>query len=115
MPNYDYKCLTCDLQVEVEHDMKLPRDMSDEELDLIRCPNEDCANFGEIMGKDWSKGSAQLGGASGGTMMNEKQLLGKKQKSKKLRSKKHFKREILPDLNETPKIMDHFTKKFKDI
>lgn len=116
MVRYDFKCNTCDVQVEVElNEMKLPRDMSDKELDMIRCPNKDCANFGEIMSKDWSKAKVNLLGFSGGSSMNEKGLLAKKQAAKKLRSKKHFKREILPDLNETPKIMDHFKKKFKDI
>jgi hypothetical protein len=113
MPYYDYKCNTCDVEEEVTHDMILLEEMSDKQVDKLRCKNKDCANYGEIMSRVYK--APTLGGSSGGTMMSEKQLMHKKQGERKLRSKKHFKREVLPDLNETPKIMDHFEKKFKDI
>ena len=115
MPYYDYKCNTCDRAEEVTHDMVLLEDMSDEEVDKLRCKNKDCANHGEIMSRVY--GSMAIGGSSGGMTgaAGTKDLLRKKQAQRKLRSKKHFKHQVLPDLNETPKIMDHFTKKFKDI
>jgi hypothetical protein len=113
MPYSDYKCNTCDTIVEIKHDMVSFSEMSAEQIDNLRCKNEDCANCGEIMSKLFV--APHLGWSSGGKTGATKEVLGKKQKERKLRSKKHFKHQVLPTLNETPKIMDHFKKKFKDI
>lgn len=110
---YEYKCPECGYSETVQHAMKTVAELDDQERKLIECPDTTCNRYGEPMSRDY--GSIQLGGASGGTFKTEKQLLKDKQAERKLRSKRHFKHEVLPTLDETPKIKKHFNDKFKDI
>lgn len=54
----------------------------------------------------------QLAGASGGTFKTEKELLGAKQKQRKLRSRLHFKNEELDRVGDKH-AREHFEKKYK--
>ena len=88
---------------------ELPKEKQQE----IECPDVECERYGEMMNKVY--GDILLMGASGGQFKTEKQLLKEKQAQRKLRSKRHFKHEVLPTLDETPKIKKEFKEKFKDI
>lgn len=113
MPSYDYYCPDCGHRITVSHSMGSIEEQSQEVKNQVECPDVECERYGELMQRDYS--SISLGGASGGTFKTDKQLLKEKQAQKKLRSKRHFKHEVLPTLDETPKIKKHFNDKFKDI
>ena len=126
MPDYIYKCPNCDKVEEVNHSMSEVKNPSEELQRQTSCNSNTCkhaqsfkADAGVIpeYGVRWERvpQAPHLGGMSGGSTVGERSLLKKKQASRKLRSKKHFKNEVLPTLNETPKITKHFKDKFKDI
>jgi hypothetical protein len=117
MPEYDYKCKVCKQTITVVHSMLSIDELPDEIKEKITCNKNTCFQNLENEGVLFERviHTPILKGSSGGQILSEKQLLKKKQQSKRLRSKRHFKKEVLPNLNETPKIMDHFNKKLKDI
>lgn len=88
---------------------ELPNEIKEQ----IKCPTKECPEFGHLMSKDYR--NVQLMGMMGGSTASHKELLRAKQAERKLRSKRHFKSEVLPTLNETPKITKHFNDKLKDI
>jgi len=121
MPCYLYKCPHCKTKpVEVMHEMKfignekdLPRDI----LEQIVCHTKICKAKEEQTGALWKRipQEPQLMGSSEGTFLSEDQLRKKKQAQRKVRSKIHFKNEILPKMNETAKIKDHFKNSVKHL
>lgn len=113
MPDYNYYCNECHYGITVTHGMVAIEDLPNDIKKQLLCKTEPCEQYNKPLSRDY--GGIQLAGFAGGTSKTEKQLLKLKQKERKLRSKRHFKREVLPNLNETPKITEHFNKKFKDI
>lgn len=108
MPIYQYACPCKKKPIEVEHSMsfignelKLPGDV----LKKIKCEKHGIMQRIPFL--------PNLAGSSGGTFKSEKQLLKEKQQSRKLRSKIHFKNEVLPKLSGTDRM--HFEKKLKNI
>lgn len=117
MPEYDYQCNVCKQKVTVVHSMVTIEELPEEIKKKITCNPNTCLQNLENEGNLFKKViyPPDLKGSSGGAFLTEKQLLRKKQAQKKLRSRRHFKKEVLPNLNETPKITDYFNKKVKDI
>ena len=98
MPFYDYYCNKCETTIELEHSMN----ESDKER-YCECGN----TLKRVYHVPTIKGM------SGGSIRTEKELLKMKQKQRSDRSKLHFKKEVLPTLDQGEKRF--FEKKLKHI
>ncbi len=77
----------------------------------FKCPH--CDNTKErFLFIDPKKGVPELMGTQGGSFKSEKELLLSKQKQRKIRSKHHFKNEILPK-HKDPDMIPYFKKKYE--
>lgn len=110
MPTYVYQCLQCPNGKVIEHEHSMYYIGKEHELPMKQREAVTCKKHGL---KTRIIQEPQLAGSSGGTFRKEKELLNDKQKSRKLRSKIHFKNEVLHTLDKGDQ--RHFSKKLKDL
>lgn len=111
MPTYIHACNKCTSQVEVFYLMEFVG--KEKELPTNILKQITCNKHG-LMGR--VPQLPYLAGSSNGTFKSEAQLLSEKQQQRKLRSRIHFKNEILPKSKKLgPGEKRHFEKKLKDI
>lgn len=124
MPRYDYYCEKCGLQVEVFHSIKECDDPSEDTQKQISCNENTCPLINNLQssqeivpsyGQCFKRGvcAPNIHGVVGGSSVGQRGVLLKKQKERKLRSRKHFKKEIMPTLDKPDR--QHFEKKYKDL
>ena len=124
MPRYDYYCDKCGLQVEVFHSIAECDNPSQETQKQISCNENTCPlvknlqSSQEIVpsyGHCFKRGvcAPNIHGVVGGSSVGQRGVLLKKQKERKLRSRKHFKKEIMPTLDKPDR--QHFENKYKDL
>lgn len=127
MPRYDYHCGKCGLHVEVIHSIAECDNPSEETQKEISCNEYTCPmakepdkfkNSTTIIthyGFPFKRGvsAPNLHGVVGGTSVGQRGVLLEKQKERKLRSRKHFKKEVMPGLDKPDK--QHFERKYKDL
>jgi hypothetical protein len=110
MPTYVHSCTKCSSNTEIFYSMDfvgkeegLPKDI----LKQITCKKHG------LMPRVPQE--PHLAGSSNGTFKSEKELLNEKQSQRKLRSKIHFKNEVLPTIKGTPLEKRHFKNKLKNL
>ena len=123
MPRYDYYCEACGLHVEVMHSIAECDNPSEETQKEISCNEYTCPVVKGEMDKEiatyyglpFKRGvsAPNIHGVVGGSSVGQRGVLLQKQKQKKLRSRKHFKKEVMPTLDGPDK--QHFEKKYKDL
>lgn len=124
MPRYDYYCEVCGLQVEVMHSIAECDDPSDETQKEICCNEHTCpltkepGKFKDVAtyyGLPFKRGvcAPNLHGIVGGTSVGQRGVLIEKQKERKLRSRKHFKKAVMPELDKPDR--QYFERKYKDL
>lgn len=105
MPIYDYECNTCGHVVEVLHRISELTEPNSETLKEITCPVEGHGVMQRLVS------APHLANMQGGVSVPEGKILADKQSQRKVRSRTHFKNEILPTLKAGEK--RHFEKKLK--
>lgn len=112
MPIYVYSCTKCNKKpIEVEHSMKFVGEENKLPKDILK--KITCAKHKTLMSRVPQE--PQLAGAAQGQFQTEKQLLAQKQKQKKIRSRIHFKNDVLKTLPLGPGEKRHFDKKLKHL
>jgi len=126
MPIYTYQCPNCKKEEDISHSMD-ECDSPSEETQLKTSCNSNTCDLARSLDKDtevipeyglqWKRviTAPTLLGMSSGSSGDPKASLKKKQRQRKIRSKRNFRDEVLPTLDETPKIKKHFKDKLKDI
>lgn len=120
MPQYQHKCLLCKAQCEIDYQMKFVGE--EDKLPLcvkqkITCNKSTCKkknNKTYNINQFWPRVpyAVHVANMIGGTSVSEKDLLNQKQQQRKLRSRAHFKNEVLPTIKD-PHAKKHFEKKYK--
>lgn len=126
MPRYDYYCENCGLQIEAIHSINECDNPSEETQKEICCNANNCPVVNDLQyyaekniypeyGRPFKREicAPNIHGVVGGSSVGQRGVLLKKQQEKKLRSRKHFKKEVLPTLDGSDK--QHFEKKYKDL
>lgn len=123
MPIYLYECPNCGKQEDVLHSMAEIDNPSEEIQQQTSCCEHTCPFVTEgnkkiipEYGLPWKKliTTPHIANSLGGTTVSDKTMLAKKQQERKLRSRKNFKAEVLPKMEDGAD-KQHFTKKFKDL
>lgn len=107
MPTYCYQCSKCTKAIEIFHSMSEVDKPTEETIEQTTCKKHGRMKRVPQL--------PQLMGSSEGTFKNEAQLRQEKKAQRKQRSRMHFKNEVLPHMKETPKILDHFKNKTKNL
>lgn len=124
MPRYDYYCEACGLQREVMHSIDECNDPTEETQKETSCNEYTCPVAKEpgkykdvlaVYGSPFKRGvsAPNLHGVVGGRSLGQRAVLLEKQKERKIRSRKHFKKAIMPTLDKPDR--QHFERKYKDL
>lgn len=123
MPIYVYECQNCGKCEDVLHSMAEIDNPSEDTQKQISCCEHTCPFITEDNkeitpehGLPWKRlvTAANITNSSGGATVSNKTMLAKKQQERKLRSRKNFKAEVLPKM-ENGADKQHFERKFKDL
>lgn len=123
MPTYIHQCQYCPAHCEAEYSIKFVGDeekLPSKVWDAVHCTKQTCClrpgRQKDHLGELWPRVPQvpHLAGSSEGTMKSESQLLKEKQTQRKLRSRLHFKNDVLKTIKD-PGERRHFEKKTKNL
>lgn len=115
MPKYVYRCPQCGIEEEITHSMSEIDTPSCETIEKTTCNQYSCPQWENEFNSstkviEWDRIPQCFNFAGSDPIKNNPQKMKKHIKERKIRSKKHFKKEVMPEIGGVDRL--HFIKKY---